>query len=168
MNPPLTLSGGCAQYLSHAPYTVFCCQWLNFSYFAWIKCHFENVYKEPPAYRESDLSFVNDGKGNIIEMSDKVILNKELSIDELFNALKKSNNNSSPGSDGLPCEVYKFFWNQLKSPLLDCYKHSFEKGYLCSSQSQGIICLHHKGKGLSRIFQIYYDIKVLIHHCSCT
>ena len=115
-----------------------------------IKCHFENVYKEPLSYRESDLSFVNDGKGNIIEMSDKVILNKELSIDELFNALKKSNNNSSPGSDGLPCEVYKFFWNQLKSPLLDCYKHSFEKGYLCSSQSQGIICLHHKGKGLSR------------------
>ena len=65
-------------------------------------------------------------------------------------ALKKSNNNSSPGYDGLPCEVYNFFWNQLKSPLLDCYKHSFEKGYLCSSQSQGIICLHHKGKGLSR------------------
>ena len=37
-----------------------------------------------------------------------------ISEKEVLYALKKSKNGSSPGLDGLPGEVYKFFWNDLK------------------------------------------------------
>ena len=117
-----------------------------------IKSHFQGVYKEDKLIgnEESGNFFVNDGEGDVLDDCDKSILNNELSVLELSNALKKSNNNSAPGSDGLPCEIYKFFWRDIQGPLLDCFNYSFETGHLCSSQTTGVICLHHKGKGLPR------------------
>ena len=57
---------------------------------------------------------------------------------------------SAPGSDGIPTEFYKLFWNQLKRPLLDCINYSFQTGILSPSERIGIISLFHKGKDLSR------------------
>ena len=59
-------------------------------------------------------------------------------------------NGSSPGSDGLPVEFYKIFWNDLKQALLDCYLYSFLTNQLTFSQRKGIISLLHKGKGLEK------------------
>ena len=117
-----------------------------------IKSHFEDVYMEDKFISKEgsgDLFFA-DGEGDVLDDCDKSILNVELSVLELSNALKKSNNNSAPGSDGLPCEIYKFFWKNIQDPLLDCFNYSLETGHLCQSQTMGVICLHHKGKGLPR------------------
>ena len=117
-----------------------------------IQSHFRDVYKEDKLIgnEESVKFFINDGEGDVLDDCDKSILNNELSVLELSNALKKSNNNSAPGSDGLPCEIYKFFWRDIQGPLLECFNYSLETGHLCSSQTMGVICLHHKGKGLPR------------------
>ncbi len=117
-----------------------------------IRSHFQGIYREDISifHEGSGKIFIESGDGNVLEDSDKSILNNELTSEEILNALKTSNNKSAPGSDGLPGEVYKFFWNELQDPLLDCYNHSFQIGELCKSQTTGIICLHHKGKGLSR------------------
>ena len=61
--------------------------------------------------------FVNDNNGNVIDENDKFILNKDLTSSELLTCLNKSNKKSAPGSDGLPGEVYKVFWNDLKDPF---------------------------------------------------
>ena len=120
-----------------------------------IQQHFENIYKEDinVANNEHDV-FINEFLINdeqiFINEDDELILNNILTSQELLSALKKSNNKSAPGTDGLPCEIYKMFWKDIKDPLLACYNYSYQQGSLCDSQKLGIICLHHKGKGLSR------------------
>ena len=39
----------------------------------------------------------------------------------------------TPGSDGLPCEFYKVFWNDLAKILLNALNFSFETGALSIS-----------------------------------
>ena len=40
---------------------------------------------------------------------------EQFSIDEFQEALKSLKNGSCPGSDGIPTEFYKVFWNQNKN-----------------------------------------------------
>ena len=47
----------------------------------------------------------------------------------------------SPGTDGLPAEFYKIFWNNVSTFLIDALNMSFSKGYLSISQRRGIITL---------------------------
>ena len=54
-------------------------------------------------------------------------------------------NGSSPGLDGLPIEVYKVLWNDIKPFLINCFHDCFKKGMLTPSQSQALLCLLHKG-----------------------
>ena len=42
---------------------------------------------------------------------------------------------------------FKFFWNDIKFPLLNCLNESLEKGNFSVSQRQGLItCLPKEGK----------------------
>ena len=43
--------------------------------------------------------------------------------------------------DGLPVEVYKTFYKEIKDPLLACYNYSFEVGHLSNTQREGLISL---------------------------
>ena len=116
-----------------------------------IRNHFKSVYSSPT---DSDIThdnvFVDDSGANVLDVNDVISLNKDLSEQELLTALKSLNNNSAPGLDGLPSEIYKFFWKDIKQPLLEAFNHSFLIGELSQSQCDGVICLHHKGKGLPR------------------
>ena len=47
----------------------------------------------------------------------------------------------TPGSDGLPCEFYKVFWNDLAEILLNALIFSFETGQLSISQRRGFVKL---------------------------
>jgi len=47
----------------------------------------------------------------------------------------------SPGTDGLPAESYKIFWNDVSTILIDALNISFSKGYLTISQRRGLITL---------------------------
>ena len=38
---------------------------------------------------------------------------------EVAEALKALNNGSAPGSDGIPAEWYKLFWQHIREPLLE-------------------------------------------------
>ena len=46
---------------------------------------------------------------------------------EIQNCIKTFKNNKSPGTDGLPIEFYKIFWNKIKEPLLNSYLDSIKK-----------------------------------------
>ena len=55
--------------------------------------------------------------------------------------LKTMFNGKIPGTDGLPVEFYKIFWNDLKDVLLSCNSHCFRTGQMAQSPRRGIITL---------------------------
>ena len=62
-----------------------------------------------------------------------------------FFLLKKSSNNTSPGSDGFTYEFFKFFWRDLGAYLLRAVNTCFQKGELTDSLNRGIITCIPKG-----------------------
>ena len=59
----------------------------------------------------------------------------------MANIIKTFQNNKSPGTDGLPIEFYKIFWNDVKNVLLNSINFAYENGHLSISECQGIITL---------------------------
>lgn len=73
--------------------------------------------------------------------SDRLLLNRLLSIEELELAVKNMKSGKTPGCDGLPAEFYKKFWNLVGPLLLSSFLYSLEKGILTPDQRRGIITL---------------------------
>ena len=65
----------------------------------------------------------------------------ELRKNECLEALKSMAWDKSPGTEGLPCEFYKGFWNDVAEILIKSFNYSYEMGKLSISQSRGIIKL---------------------------
>ena len=99
---------------------------------------------------DSDGFFSPADDSSLLDESDIAFMDRPISEAEVLSALKSCRNGSAPGLDGLPAEVYKFFWHDIKLPLMQCYMEVLREGRLTESQRQGMICLHHKGKGLNR------------------
>ena len=118
----------------------------------YIKDHFKSVYSSNNSVNNSDQldSIFCEPDGTFLSEDDLITLNKNITETEILAALKSSNTNSAPGPDGLTSEFYKFFWKDIKQPLLQSFLYSFVQNKLSYSQNQGLICLHHKGKGLRR------------------
>lgn len=121
----------------------------------YIKEYYETIYnsKEKTSgidIRDTANFLQKDDEEVFINECDAQKLNSEITEKEILEALKQTNNKSSPGLDGIPAEVYKFFWLDIKNVLLENFRYSFEKEKLGNTQKLGIICLIHKGKELSR------------------
>ena len=72
---------------------------------------------------------------------DKISIEGKITEYECTSALREMNNNKSPGSDGITTELYKIFWNYIKSFYIKSLNYSFENGNLSTLQKQGIISL---------------------------
>ena len=46
-------------------------------------------------------------------------LNIPITVQDLLESIKKSDNGKSPGSDGLTCEFYIVFWNNISELLFN-------------------------------------------------
>ena len=60
---------------------------------------------------------------------------------ELLKALKEMDSNKTLGSDGLPAEFCKIFWNDIADLLLDSINYAYQTGQLSVSQKRGIVNL---------------------------
>ena len=49
--------------------------------------------------------------------------------------------NKTPGSDGLPAEFYKVFWNDISDLFLNSINYAYRSGQLSVTQRRGIIKL---------------------------
>ena len=56
-------------------------------------------------------------------------------------ALKDMHNHKSSGSDGLPVDFCKIFWNQLFKPFWDAARYSRLQGKFSNTQNEGLITL---------------------------
>ena len=92
--------------------------------------HFSSLYalsKEKYSdINEASLLFLDPYNRIQLKDDDKANLNINISEEELLTALKISKNGSSPGLDGLPGEVYKFFWADIKASSINCFNFSFK------------------------------------------
>ena len=60
---------------------------------------------------------------------------------ECTEALKSMDSDRTPGTDGLPAEFYKLFWNDISTFLPSALNIGYESGYLSITQRRGIIKL---------------------------
>ena len=56
---------------------------------------------------------------------------------ECEEALRNMKGNKSPGSDGLPSEVFKTFWPDIKNFVIDSLNAAYDKGELSPTQKRG-------------------------------
>ena len=76
--------------------------------------------------------------------SERVSCEGDLTKDELFMALGGLQTGKSPGSDGLPTEFYKAFWQDLGDVLVLVLNERFHTGILTDSQREGLLRLLYK------------------------
>ena len=76
--------------------------------------------------------------------SERVSCEGDITKDELFMALGGLQTGKSPGSDGLPTEFYKAFWEDLGDVLVRVLNERFHTGILTDSQREGLLRLLYK------------------------
>ena len=83
----------------------------------------------------------NNDNMNILSQIDSSILDNDLETEEFEDSIKDMDDGKTPGSDGLPIEVYKVFWLKLKNIYIAAIKYGLQNGTLSFSQREGLICL---------------------------
>ena len=74
-----------------------------------------------------------------------------LSASELESALKRMENNKSPGIDGLTSNFYKHFWPTIGQELTQVFNYCFHHGTLTPTQRRGVITLIFKKGDRTRL-----------------
>ena len=94
--------------------------------------------------------------------------NQQLSVVNLQEAIRKMENNKTPGEDGIPVDFYKVFWNQIKQAFFDMALQSYEENQLHASARKGILNLIPKAnkdtryvKNLRPITLLNTDYKII-------
>ena len=64
-----------------------------------------------------------------------------ISEEECVKAIKSMQNGKSPGTDGLPVELYKIFRKNIKKLVMDSFSYSYENENMSISQKQSMITL---------------------------
>ena len=108
------------------------------------KDYFSKIYSQ-----NKDVKLLTDNyeefrmKQNLLHISEDTnnLCESKNSLDELHKAVKDLASNKTPGSDGLPGEFYKFFWNDISDHACQSFENAFSTGQLLPSQGQRIINL---------------------------
>ena len=109
---------------------------------------YEHLYKEKETIDINNTNYAQIEKNlTQINLNDRSMLEKDISIEDLRYIVFKSKNNKSPGPDGYSNEFYKTFWEQIKILLLRLMNFYRDNGHLNKSQLSGVItCIPKGGK----------------------
>ncbi len=89
-----------------------------------------------------------------LKEGDKNMCDREISIEEIKEAIKQTKPNKSPGSDGLTHEFYKTFIEVLAPILWKLYKSMEERGEVPETMSLGVITIMYKTKAVGLSWKI--------------
>ena len=104
-------------------------------------------YKRLFSKEEVDLEIQAELVGSLpfsLSFEDSKMCDGLITFEELTQATKNLPSGKTPGSDGLPLEFYSAFWDLLGPELCSVLNDNFSRGFLSSSQREGIIRLIHK------------------------
>ena len=85
----------------------------------------------------------------------------ELTDVESLESLKTMASNKSLGTDRLPAEFYKVFWNYVKPFLLNALNCSYTNGHLSITQRRGLITLVPKKNKPANLLKNWRPITLL-------
>ena len=85
--------------------------------------------------------FLNNRDIPELDQSNKQVCESQLTMEDIHKALMSMANDKSPGPDGFTTNFFKFFWPDLRKPLLESYLYSFQNGELADSQRHGLLSL---------------------------
>lgn len=106
------------------------------------KLYYENLYKSEIANNlEGQNNFLDKITFPKLSEETRSNLEKNLSIEELSEALQDMCNGKAPGPDGLPMEIYKTFAGKILPHLLEMFNESLGKGILPPSLRSALITL---------------------------
>ena len=102
---------------------------------------YQNLQSSKVATNNQDEAFFFPQQENrtVLNSDEQPLCEGELSIKECLEALKSMVPDKSPGTDGLPCEFYKVFWNDVADISINSFNYSYEIGKLSISQRRGLI-----------------------------
>ena len=60
---------------------------------------------------------------------------------EVTSALKQTQNDKSPGTDGITYEFYKAFWHLIGKDLVGVFQDNFQQNNLTKTQNMGLLTL---------------------------
>ena len=73
-------------------------------------------------------------------------LDQPITMEELFEAVKKGKQRKSPGQDGICHKFFKQTWDVVKHDMLVIINHMYTEGSVSFAQKHGhIVCLPKKG-----------------------
>lgn len=67
------------------------------------------------------------------------ITEKELTIEELDNAMQLMKLGKTPGTDGLSVDFYKFFWNDIKDVVLQSFENAIYNEIMSEDQRRAVL-----------------------------
>jgi len=76
-----------------------------------------------------------------VDPDDKENLEKLIEEQEIWEIVKESPANKSPGTDGFTSEFYQAFWPHIKKHIVAAFNEALEEGELSISQKRGVITL---------------------------
>ena len=124
---------------------------------------YENLYKS----RESELDDINLQHllhtYNIRTLTNNQAnkLEGDITENEILLQLKKMKNEKTPGCDGFPVELYKFFGKDLKSFLIRSFRHVYVNKVLPIDQRRSIITCLPKGNKPRQFLKNWRPISLL-------
>ena len=100
----------------------------------------ESFYKD--LYASSvNFDFFQQANETFLTPDDQQVCDSLLTKTECEEALKSMNGDKTPGTDGLPAEFYKVFWDDISTHLLSALNFAYESDCLSITQRRGIIKL---------------------------
>ena len=108
------------------------------------KNYFQNVLsiKNLRNNQEAIQTFMSNNENmSILSQNEMLLLENDLTIEELDTSKTDTNKNKTPGTDGLPIEFYEVFWLKLREILLSSLNYGLHSGTLSVTQREGIITL---------------------------
>ena len=106
---------------------------------------YEKLYTKPPHIRANDSTLCAKFLSNIpdYKMSFEYfqMLDKPITLTELYTALSSMKLDKSPGEDGLTVEFYRTFWPQIGDLVFKSIQNAYLSGTLSHSQRRGILRL---------------------------
>lgn len=98
---------------------------------------------------------------NKLSPEQQLVCEGELTLDELSRSLLAMSDNKSPGSDGLPCEFYKKFWNEIGILVLNSFNKAIQNGHISDEQGRACITLIPKPSKDHRFLKNWRPIALL-------
>ena len=86
---------------------------------------YKNLYSSHTNFNDVDVS---EMFFEVLNLEEQMSCEGQLSKDECLQALKNTEADKKPGSDGLPAEFYKVFWNDLSDYLVNSINFAYQTG----------------------------------------